>query len=75
MEVASGEYEVDLVKVAKTMELFKTDTTAASNLEDMPIVPALTNSLSKSQLQVPTTLDLLTINFHTRVKRFIHGRF
>lgn len=47
MEVASGEYEVDLVKVAKTMEVFKTEMTDASNLEDIPIVPALTNHLSK----------------------------
>ncbi|CAG4974047.1 unnamed protein product [Parnassius apollo] len=43
MEVASGEYEVDLVKVAKTMTHFKPEHTAAACLED---VPTMHNHLS-----------------------------
>ncbi|CAH2076726.1 unnamed protein product, partial [Iphiclides podalirius] len=46
MEVASGEYEVDLVKVAKTMVHFKSEPAAASSLEDLPTAPSLANHLS-----------------------------
>ncbi|KAL0881034.1 hypothetical protein ABMA27_002171 [Loxostege sticticalis] len=46
MEVASGEYEVDLVRAAKTMEVFKPDPTAIRTYEaHVPTIPALPGPL------------------------------
>ncbi|CAH0406881.1 unnamed protein product [Chilo suppressalis] len=49
MEVASGEYDVDLIQAAKTMRHFKPEITANSSWEaHVPIIPALPSPMDIS---------------------------
>ncbi|XP_028040623.1 ATP-binding cassette sub-family G member 1 [Bombyx mandarina] len=48
MEVASGEYDVDLIKVAKKMSQFKTDDAVNGSWVEIPTIPALPSSLDIS---------------------------
>lgn len=46
MEVASGEYDIDLQKAAKTMLQYKPESTSSA-WEDVPVISSLSNTLSK----------------------------
>ncbi|KAG6458456.1 hypothetical protein O3G_MSEX010872 [Manduca sexta] len=48
MEVASGEYEVDLIKAAKVMAQYKYDPTANGSWANVPTIPALPSPLDIS---------------------------
>ncbi|CAG4948930.1 unnamed protein product [Colias eurytheme] len=53
MEVASGEYDVDLEKAAKTMRRFKHEPAATGSAEDVPIISTLPNLLSLDTMKTP----------------------
>ena len=48
MEVASGEYDIDLKKAAKSMIQYKPESTSSA-WEDVPVISSLSNTLSKYQ--------------------------
>ncbi|XP_073949644.1 ATP-binding cassette sub-family G member 1 [Choristoneura fumiferana] len=57
MEVASGEYDVDLVQAAKTMKRFKPETASDTGSWDVPTIPALPSSLDiQSELKYKSFL-------------------
>lgn len=53
MEVASGEYDVDLEKAAKTMEIFKPEPPATQSTEEnIPVISTLHTPISKFFIKI-----------------------
>lgn len=60
MEVASGEYDVDLVKAANTMLRFKPESAANGSIEDnVPTIPSVPSPMGKYKLLVSFPRHLL----------------
>lgn len=75
MEVASGDYNVDLEKTCNTMMRFKTEPSANGNFEDnVPTIPALPSPMGKN-IVTPIFFSMMYIfckNKSLRCKPSIH---